>query len=217
MRDFRDAKAMAQSLRAALLASGKTITVGESLELIAKAFGTADWNTLSAAIRNAAARPEEKSFAPPQAAGLPSSGALSFSDGLQMTLQRAFDLAEVHGSGQTSLDHLLLALSEDPDAVELMRGCRVDPTDLALELTSYLDSEGESVMDGVTAAGPTADLQRVVQRAVIQVQSKGRDVVTGSSVLIALMSEPDSHAAHCIRQRGLSRADAVNFMATRHF
>ena len=125
MRDFRDAKAMAQTVRAALAAKGLKITISESLELIAKAFGAPDWNTLSAAIKAAETEPDQSqapSSAPPAEAPqtreppapIPqSAGRVSFSAALEATLHRAVGLAAARKHELTTLEHLLHALIED--------------------------------------------------------------------------------------------------------
>jgi hypothetical protein len=246
MRDFRDAKAMAQSVRAALAAKGLKITISESLELIAKAFGVPDWNTLSAEIKAAGSEPGQSrapSTAPaadtpqvreppnpvPRGAGRVSLGAqllepprpipqpagpLRFSATLETTLHRAVGLAAARKHELTTLEHLLLALIEDADAAEVMRACKVDLGELGKTLTAFVDNELKSlaVGDGEEPA-PTGGFQRVIQRAVIHVQTSGRDEVTGANVLVAMFSERESDAASFLRQQGMNRYEAVNFIA----
>ena len=157
MRDFRDAKAMAQTVRAALAAKGLKITISESLELIAKAFGAPDWNTLSAAIKAAEAEPKQSQAAaigaacrcPPSARALRSrerAGGLSFNARLEATLHRAVGLAAARKHGSTTLEHLLLALIEDADAADVMRACKVDLGALAKTLTAFVDNELKSLV-----------------------------------------------------------------------
>jgi Glyoxalase superfamily protein/Clp amino terminal domain, pathogenicity island component len=115
MRDFRDAKAMAHTLRAALAAKGLKITVSQSLELIAEVFGVADWNTLAAAIRREA--PDAgKSASPPPRPSAEWAPTHSFSRPLALTLRRALDHAGQRDHEYTTLEHLLLALTDDVDA-----------------------------------------------------------------------------------------------------
>jgi Glyoxalase superfamily protein/Clp amino terminal domain, pathogenicity island component len=125
MRDFRDAKAMARTLRAALAAKGLRITISESLELIAQAFGVADWNTLSAAIRaEGPTRPESASPPPPPTAE--SVARPRFSVELEATLHRALAYASKRKHEYATLEHLLLALIKDVDASAVMKACEVN-------------------------------------------------------------------------------------------
>jgi hypothetical protein len=212
MRDFRDAKAMAQTLRATLAARGLKITISESLELIAKAFGASDWNTLSAAIKAAAAEPPAATV-PPSSIPRPARR-VSFSAALEATLARAVGLAAARKDQLTTLEHLLLSLIDDIDAAAVMRACRVDLARLKQSLTSHIDAEpgAGAAFDGEDPA-PTAGFQRVIQRAVVHVQTAGRDEVTGANVLVAIFSERESHAAYFLREQNMSRFDAVNFIA----
>jgi Glyoxalase superfamily protein/Clp amino terminal domain, pathogenicity island component len=226
MRDFRDAKAMAQTVRAALAAKGLKITISESLELIAKGFGAPDWNTLSAAIKAAGAEPDrsQRPASPPPAdarpareppdAIPPAAGRVRFRATLEETLHRAVGLAVARKHELTTLEHLLLALINDADAAEVMRACNVDLGALGKTLTAFIDNELKSlaVSDGEDPA-PTGGFQRVVQRAVIHVQTSGRDEVTGANVLVAIFSERESAAAAFLRQQGMNRYDAVSFIA----
>src|ERR1700730_6386167 len=110
MRDFRDAKAMAHTLRAALAAKGLKITVSQSLELVAEIFGVADWNTLAAAIRAEAVGPRNNA-PPPQ---FPTAGSgFAFSAALESTLHWALAYANQRKHQYATLEHLLLALIDD--------------------------------------------------------------------------------------------------------
>jgi ATP-dependent Clp protease ATP-binding subunit ClpA len=96
----------------------------------------------------------------------------------------------------------------------VMRACEVDLGELKKSLSSYVDNELKSlVVDDGEDAKPTAGFHRVIQRAVIHVQSSGRDDVTGANVLVAIFSERESHAAYFLQQQGIERIDAVNFIA----
>ncbi|HLY79930.1 MAG TPA: glyoxalase superfamily protein, partial [Caulobacteraceae bacterium] len=219
MRDFRDAKAMAKTFRAALAAKGLKISVGESLELTAKALGAADWNTLSAAIRAArsetAAEPAlaERPPDPSPPADRPRRGTY-FSAALEATLHRAVGLAEARKHSYTTLEHLLLALTDDVDAAAVLEACRVDLARLRTDLTRYVEDELRlpAVNEDLPTA-PTAGFHRVVQRAVIHVQSSGRGVVTGANILVAVFSEAESHACAFLTMQDATRSDAVNFIA----
>ena len=95
-----------------------------------------------------------------------------------------------------------------------MRACDVDLAELKKSLTNYVDTELKSlVVDDGEDAKPTAGFQRVIQRAVIHVQSSGRDDVTGANVLVAIFSERESHAAYFLQEQEMTRYDAVNFIA----
>jgi hypothetical protein len=212
MRDFRDAKAMAHTIRAALAANGLKITVSQSLELIAKAFGVADWNTLSAAINAELGAPRQSPSAPPPSTvDSPSPlERVGFSAELGATLHRAITSATQRSHKHTTLEHLLLALMDDNDASAVMRACNVDLDAMKKQLADHLDNElNRQASD---EARPTAGFQRVIQRAALHVQASGRQSVTGAQVLVAIFSEPESHAAHLLEAQAMTRIDAVNFI-----
>jgi ATP-dependent Clp protease ATP-binding subunit ClpA len=109
---------------------------------------------------------------------------------------------------------LLLALTEDPDAVAVLRACGVDLDDLRQNLTEFIDNEIPKLLSARMAdPKPTAGFQRVVQRAAIHVQSSGREEVTGANVLVALFSERESHAVYFLQVHDMSRLDAVNYIS----
>jgi len=113
-----------------------------------------------------------------------------------------------------TLEHLLLALIDDPDAAAVMNACDVDMPALKKSLIGYLDTELNSIIvDDGEEAKPTGAFQRVIQRAVIHVQSSGRDDVTGANVLVAIFSERESHAAYFLQEQEMTRYDAVNFIS----
>ena len=138
----------------------------------------------------------------------------SFSKNLEEALHRAVAYATQRKHEYATLEHLLLSLIDDADAVGVMRACDVDLEALKKELTDYLDVKlKDLVVDGGEDAKPTAGFQRVIQRAVIHVQSSGRDDVTGANVLVAIFSERESHAAYFLQRQEMTRYDAVNFIA----
>lgn len=211
MRDFRDAKAMAHALRAALGIKGHKITNSESLELIATAFGVADWNSLSAAIRAEATGSNKKaSSASPTATSV---SMPEYSAGLKATLHRAQACAEQRKHEYATLEHLLIALIDDVDASAVMKACQADLGALK-DLTAYVDHElkGLVIRDGEESK-PTAAFQRVVQRAAIHVQSSGREEVTGANVLAAIFAERESHAAYFLQKQDMTRYDAVDYIS----
>ena len=133
---------------------------------------------------------------------------------LEQTLHRALAFANERRHEFATLEHLLLALVDDQDAVAVMRACGVDLDRLREDLGSYLDSELESlVLDRPEDAKPTAGFQRVLQRAAIHVQSSGREEVTGANVLVALFSERESHAVYFLQEQEMTRLDAVNYIS----
>jgi len=201
MRDFRDAKAMARTLRAALAAKGIRIAVSESLELIAAAFGAADWNTLAAAIRRDANRPHDNAL---MSHVVPASLALA------ATLRRARTHAATRKHEYITLEHLLLALVDDVDAATIMTACKVDPDALAADVVRYVDGELTTLMTGDGDPRPTAAFQRVVARAQIHVRSTGRDTITGRNLLVAMFAENESPAVWFLGEHGLTREDAAN-------
>jgi hypothetical protein len=215
MRDFRDAKAMARTLRAALAAKGFKITISQSLELIAEIFGEADWNTLTAAIRTDGTAPRNNASSPsppPWAERVPRSGVL-FSRALELAFHRALAYANQRNHEHATLEHLLLALIDDANASAVMRACKADLGVLKEHLTNYIDEELKAlVTDGSEDSKPTAGFQRVVQRAVIHVQSSGGAEVTGADVLVALFTERESHAAYFLQEQDMTRYDAVNYI-----
>jgi ATP-dependent Clp protease ATP-binding subunit ClpA len=136
------------------------------------------------------------------------------SHNLEQSLHRALAHANERRHEFATLEHLLLALSEDQDAVAVMRACGVKVDKLRQELTRYLDRELAGLVSSRSEdAKPTAGFQRVLQRAAIHVQSSGREEVTGANVLVALFSERESHAVYFLQQQEMSRLDAVNYIS----
>src|SRR5712675_2160842 len=138
----------------------------------------------------------------------------TFSRSLEQSLHRALALANERHHEYATLEPLLLALIDDPDAAAVMRACNVDTEKLKRNLASYLESELENlVTDGGEDSKPTAGFQRVIQRAVIHVQSSGREEVTGANVLVAIFAERESHAAYFLQEQDMTRYDAVNYIS----
>ncbi|MFN4284193.1 MAG: ATP-dependent Clp protease ATP-binding subunit ClpA [Alphaproteobacteria bacterium] len=133
---------------------------------------------------------------------------------LEQTLHRALSFANQRRHEFATLEHLLLALTEDQDSVAVMRACGVDLAKIREELVAYIDNELASlVMERSEDAKPTAGFQRVLQRAAIHVQSSGREEVTGANVLVALFSERESHAVYFLQEQEMTRLDAVNYIS----
>ena len=138
----------------------------------------------------------------------------SFSRNLEQSLHRALAIANERRHEYATLEHLLMSLTDDQDASAVMRACSVDMAILKKVLTDYIDHELENlVTDGREEAKPTAGFQRVIQRAVIHVQSSGREEVTGANVLVAIFAERESHAAYFLQEQDMTRYDAVNYIS----
>jgi ATP-dependent Clp protease ATP-binding subunit ClpA len=138
----------------------------------------------------------------------------SFAQNLEKTLHSALANASERSHEYATLEHLLLALIDDPDAAQVMQACGVDLGDLGDVVRQYLDQEYQSLKTQDKGdPSPTAGFQRVIQRAILHVQSSGKDTVTGANVLVALFSERDSYAVYFLQQQDMSRLDAVSFIS----
>src|SRR6476619_5439437 len=133
----------------------------------------------------------------------------TFSQSLEQSLHRALAIANERHHQYATLEHLLLSLIDDSDAAAVMRACSVDLDKLRTSLVNYLETEFENlVTDGADDAKPTAGFQRVIQRAVIPVQSSGSEEVTGANVLDAIFAERESHAAYFLQEQDMTRYGA---------
>ncbi|AXJ95648.1 MULTISPECIES: ATP-dependent Clp protease ATP-binding subunit ClpA [unclassified Sphingomonas] len=138
----------------------------------------------------------------------------SFAPALETTLHKALEAASSRRHEYATLEHLLLALIGDEHASKVMEACNVDLGDLKTTVAHYLDTELDALkVDAATDPSPTSGFQRVVQRAILHVQSSGRDEVTGANVLVALFSERESYAVYFLQQQDMSRLDAVSFIS----
>jgi len=136
------------------------------------------------------------------------------SGNLEQTLHRALAYANERRHEYATLEHLLLSLTEDPDAVAVLRACGVDLERLRAGIFDYIDNELSNMITAqVGDAKPTAGFQRVLQRAAIHVQSSGREEVTGANVLVAMFSERESHAVYFLQEQEMSRLDALNYIS----
>jgi ATP-dependent Clp protease ATP-binding subunit ClpA len=136
------------------------------------------------------------------------------SSNLEQTLHRALHFANARQHEFATLEHLLLALLEDQDALPVLRACGVDVDELRREVNEFVDHELSGLMTpGSEEAKPTSSFQRVIQRAAIHVQSSGRTEVTGANILVALFSERESHAVYFLQEQDMTRFDAVNFIS----
>src|SRR6202451_4108255 len=137
-----------------------------------------------------------------------------FSRALEKTLRKALAIANERRHEYATLEHLLLALIDDPDGAAVLKACNVEVDVLRRNVARYLESELDNlVTDGAEDSKPTAGFQRVIQRAVIHVQSSGREEVTGANVLVAIFAERESHAAYFLQEQDMTRYDAVNYIS----
>jgi len=133
---------------------------------------------------------------------------------LEQSLHRALGIATEHNHEFATLEHLLLALTDDQDGVSVLRACGVEVDKLRQELSSFIgDDLGDLETANLSEPKPTAGFQRVVQRAAIHVQSSGREEVTGANVLVAIFSEREAHAVYFLQMHDMTRLDAVNYIS----
>ncbi|PVZ50098.1 ATP-dependent Clp protease ATP-binding subunit ClpA [Thalassobacter stenotrophicus] len=139
----------------------------------------------------------------------------SFSNTLEQAIHAALAQANARRHELATLEHLLLALLEEPDATKVMKACGVDLDALRVTLEEFIEDELSTLVTEVdgSEAVPTAAFQRVIQRAAIHVQSSGRTEVTGANVLVAIFAERESNAAYFLQEQDMTRYDAVNFIA----
>jgi len=138
----------------------------------------------------------------------------SLSRSLEQALHRAIHLASERHHEYATLEHLLLALTDDPDSAQVMKACNVEIEPLRAALQKYIDEELMTlVIEDGEDAKPTTGFQRVVQRAVLHVQNSGRDEVTGANVLVALFTERESHAVYFLQEQNMTRLDAVSYIS----
>jgi Glyoxalase superfamily protein/Clp amino terminal domain, pathogenicity island component len=202
MRDFRDAKAMAHTLRVALAAKDHKITISQSLELIAGAFGVADWNTLSAAIHARTTAPT-----------------LAYSPAIEATCRQALAFAVERKQEIATLEHLLLALTDDPDASAVMNGCKADLGAIKQNLINYIDNEMNQRFDwkgDAKECTPSVAFQRVTKHraalTAVRMQGWPAFIVTGAHVLLSIFPESQSPAAKSLVAQAMTIADAENFI-----
>lgn len=208
MRDYRDAKNMAHTLRNALAEKNCKVTISESLELIARLFGVRDWNTLSALIKNSDLAADSP-VARKQTSGL------RFAANTEETLHRALAAGSDRGQLEVCVEHLLLALTEDPDATAIIKAAGVDPRVLREELFRSIEVQTASSGGPGGAPVPSHAFQRVVQRAILDAQSSGGSAVTGADLLVAIFSVQGSAAVRVLQEHGIDRTRAVKFVPRR--
>jgi hypothetical protein len=211
------AKKAASRLREFLAADGISLKQTHAYEALAQTFGYANWNTLQALL-NAAASPE--STASPASdekltAEQRPERKTALSQNLQQSLHGAIRLASERHHEYATPEHLLLSLTEDQNAVSVLRACGVDLERLRKELTEFIDTKLDRLV--TTAPGnpkPNASFQRVVQHAIVSVLGSGRETVTGADVLLALLSpERESPAVDFLQQQDMSYQDAMTYIS----
>jgi len=135
---------------------------------------------------------------------------------LEVSLHMAFVEARQARHEFITVEHLLLALLDNPSAAEVLRACAVNIDDLRKTLTNFIGDNTPTVPgSGEVDTQPTLGFQRVIQRAIMHVQSasNGKKEVTGANVLVAIFGEKDSHAVYYLHQQGVTRLDVVNFIS----
>jgi ATP-dependent Clp protease ATP-binding subunit ClpA len=133
---------------------------------------------------------------------------------LEQTLHRALAYANERRHEYATLEHLLMALTEDQDALSVLRACGVNVEEIRADLVEYIDNQLTNLINAhVGDAKPTAAFQRVLQRAAIHVQNSGREEVTGANVLVAIFSERESYAVYFLQEQEMTRLDAVNYIS----
>jgi len=132
---------------------------------------------------------------------------------LEVSLHMAFMDARQKRHEFITVEHLLLAMLDNPTAAEVMRACAVEVEDLRKQLTEFIAEHTPKLSGDDVDTQPTLGFQRVIQRAILHVQSSGKKEVTGANVLVAIFGEKDSHAVYFLHQKGVTRLDVVNFIS----
>ncbi len=137
------------------------------------------------------------------------------SSNLEQSLRNTISAATSNGHEYATLEHLLRALTEDEDALEVLRACGVNVEMLQKALEGFFEETltASEISDRTETAKPTIAFQRVIQRAAHHVRTSGRREVTGANVLVSLFSERESHAIHFLNQQGMTRLDAVAYIS----
>jgi ATP-dependent Clp protease ATP-binding subunit ClpA len=133
---------------------------------------------------------------------------------LEVSLHMAFVEARQKRHEFITVEHLLLALLDNPSAAEVLRACAADTDTLRSELLAFINQHTPTVAGSEEIdTQPTLGFQRVIQRAILHVQSSGKKEVTGANVLVAIFGEKDSHAVYYLHKQNISRLDVVNFIS----
>ncbi|HOB00327.1 MAG TPA: AAA family ATPase, partial [Casimicrobium huifangae] len=133
---------------------------------------------------------------------------------LEVSLHMAFVDARQKRHEFITVEHLLLAMLDNPSAAEVLRACAVDLDELRTALANFINEHTPRLpQNSESDTTPTQGFQRVIQRAILHVQSSGKKEVTGANVLVAIFGEKDSHAVYFLNQRGVTRLDVVNYIS----
>src|SRR5574340_1032936 len=132
---------------------------------------------------------------------------------LEVSLHMAFVEARQKRHEFITVEHLLLALLDNPSASEVLRACAANIDDLRKLLSDFVVEHTPILAGDDADTQPTLGFQRVIQRAILHVQSSGKKEVTGANVLVAVFGEKDSHAVYFLTQQGVTRLDIVNFIS----
>ena len=139
----------------------------------------------------------------------------TFTKTLEKAISQAFKIASEKNHQYVTLEHLLLSLTDEPDALNVMKACSVDTALLKENLEFYIDNELDNIINSEKEAEPqpTAGFQRVIQRSIVHVQSSGKNEVTGANILVSLFAERESHATYFLQEQEVTRYDVVNFIS----
>jgi ATP-dependent Clp protease ATP-binding subunit ClpA len=132
---------------------------------------------------------------------------------LEVSLHMAFMEARQKKHEFITVEHLLLAMLENPSALEVLKACGTNLEELKKLLIDFIEEHTPLIADEDSETQPTLGFQRVIQRAILHVQSSGKKEVTGANVLVAIFGEKDSHAVYFLHEKGVTRLDVVNFIA----
>ena len=133
---------------------------------------------------------------------------------LEQSINQAFQIARQYGHEYASVEHLLLALLDNPDGMDVLSACGADRTHLSVELRQFLERKVPAMGPaGTVNTQPSIGFQRVIQRALYHVQSAGKDAVSGANVIVAIFAERESHAVYFLQKEHVTRLDVVNFLA----
>src|SRR5512138_1386120 len=133
---------------------------------------------------------------------------------LEVSLHMAFVEARQKRHEFITVEHLLLALLDNPTAAEVLRSCGANMDELRKSLSQHVSEQTPRIAaDREVDTQPTLGFQRVIQRAILHVQSSGKKEVTGANVLVAIFGEKDSHAVYFLQQQGIARLDVVNYIS----
>ncbi len=133
---------------------------------------------------------------------------------LEQSINQAFQIARRYGHEYASVEHLLLALLDNPDGVDVLSACGADRAHLSAELQQFLERKVPAIGPaGTVNTQPSVGFQRVIQRALYHVQSAGKEAVSGANVIVAIFAERESHAVYFLHKEHVTRLDVVNFLA----